>query len=109
MDNVRSIAAAKAGSIPGSSPTSGAVVGILCYKALFEAHIGEITSSRATMAEAISLAEELKDMYGLAVTLGFATTIEVAEHNLAEVERYSSDLIELSTRHHFALYLAVAG
>ena len=45
------------------------VVVCLCHKALFEAHIGEITSSRATMAEAISLAEELKDMYSLAVAL----------------------------------------
>jgi hypothetical protein len=82
-------------------------VNILCYKALFEAHIGEITSSRATMAEAISLAEELKDMYSLAMALGFAAPLEIAERNLAEVERYSSDLIELSTRHHFAHFLAV--
>jgi hypothetical protein len=82
-------------------------VNILCYKALFEAHSGEITSCRATMAEAISLAEELKDMHSLAVALGFAASLEIAEHNLAEVERYSSDLIELSTRYHFAHHLAV--
>jgi hypothetical protein len=97
-------------SLGTRSPVVGidnAVVGVLCYKASFDAHIGEITSSRATMAEAISLAEESKDMYGLAVTLGFAATIEVAEHNLAEVERYSSALIELSTRHHFSHFLAV--
>jgi tetratricopeptide (TPR) repeat protein len=84
-----------------------AAVSILCYKALFDAHIGKITSSRATMAEAISLAEELKDMYGLAVALSSAASLEIAEHNLAEVERCSSDLIELSTRHHFAHFLAV--
>ena len=84
-----------------------AAVGVLCHKALFEAHIGDITSSRATMAEAISLAEELKDMYSLAITLGFAASLEIDEHNLAEVERYSSDLIELSTRHHFAQFLSV--
>jgi hypothetical protein len=84
-----------------------AAVGILCYKALFDAHIGDITSSRATMPEAISLAEELKDMHSLAVALGFAASLEIAEHNLAEVERYSSDLIELSTRYHFAHHLAV--
>jgi predicted ATPase len=86
---------------------NNAAVGVLCHKALFEAHIGEITSSRATMAEAISLAEELKDMYSLAMALGFAATLEIAERNLAEVERYSSDLIELSTRHHFTHHLAV--
>jgi len=82
-----------------------AAVGVLCHKALFEAHIGDITSSRATMAEAISLAEELKDMYSLAMTLGVAATLEVGERNFAQVERYSSDLIELSTRHHFAHWL----
>jgi hypothetical protein len=84
-----------------------AAVSVLCYKALFEAHIGEITSSRATMAEAISLAEELKDMYSLALTLVFAAVLETTERNLAEMERYSSDLIELSTRHHFAYFLAL--
>jgi hypothetical protein len=46
------------------------------------------------MAEAISLAEEMKDTYSLAVMLGFAANLEIAERNLAEVERYSSDLIE---------------
>jgi len=59
-------------SLGARSPVVGVdnpAVNILCYKALFEAHIGEITSSRATMAEAISLAEELKDMYSLAVAL----------------------------------------
>jgi hypothetical protein len=83
------------------------VVNILCYKALYEAHIGEITSSRATMAEAISLAEESKDVYSLAMTLSFAANLEVGERSFAEVERYSSDLIELSTPHHFAHFLAV--
>jgi hypothetical protein len=97
-------------SLGARSPSVGivdnSVVGVLCYKALFESHIGEITSSRATMAGAISLAKELKDMYSLAMLLGFAASLEIAEHNLAEVERYSSELIELSTRHHFAHFLA---
>jgi hypothetical protein len=84
-----------------------APVSVLCHKALFDAHIGEIASSRATMSEALSLAEEIKDMYGLAMTLGFAAALEIAECNVAEVARYSSDMIELSTRHHFAHFLAV--
>jgi len=46
-------------------------------------------------------------MYSLAMTLGVASTLEVGERNFAQVERYSSDLIELSTRHHFAHWLAV--
>ena len=76
-------------------------------EASFDAHIGDITSSRATMSEALSLAEELKDMYGLAAALTFAASLEIAVRNLAEVERYSLDLVELSTRHHFALFLAI--
>jgi tetratricopeptide (TPR) repeat protein len=97
-------------SLGARSPVVGvdnAAVGILCHKALFEAHIGDITSSRATMAEAISLAQELKDMYSLAVALTFAASLEIAVRNLAEVERYSLDLVELSTRHHFAHFLAI--
>src|SRR5262249_42703340 len=59
------------------------------------------------IAEAMSLAKELNDMYGLAVALNFAAALAHLERNLAEVERYSSDLIELSTRHHFAQWIAI--
>jgi tetratricopeptide (TPR) repeat protein len=83
-----------------------AAVGVLCFKALFDAHMGDTTSSRATMSEAISLAEELKDMYSLAELLGFAASLDITERNFAEVERYASDLIELSTPYHFAHFLA---
>ena len=37
-------------------------VGCLWYKALFEWHFGEIASSQATIAEAISLTKDLNDM-----------------------------------------------
>jgi len=40
-------------------------------------------------------------------TLGWAAHLGSVEHNLAEVERFSSDLIELSTRHHFTLWMAI--
>jgi predicted ATPase len=59
------------------------------------------------MAEAISLAQELNDMYGLAVALNCAAVLAHMERNVANVERRSSDLIELSTRHHYAQWLAV--
>ena len=78
------------------------VVVCLCHKALFEAHIGEITSSRCD-GGGISLAGELKDMYSLAMTLGVPAGLGVGESNLAQVERYSSDLIELSTRYHLPI------
>ena len=77
----------------------------LCYEALCEWHLGEIASSQATMAEAISLAKELNDMHGLAVALWHAVIFAYYERNPAEVERLASDLIELSTRQNFAHWL----
>ena len=58
------------------------------------------------MAEAISLAKELNDMHGLAVALCFAGFLGHCERNPAEAERLALDLIELSTRHNFARWLA---
>jgi len=78
----------------------------LCYEALSEWHFGEMASSLATIAEAISLAKELNDMYPSVLALWFAAILSHCEGNLAEVDRLASDLIELSTRHSFAHYLA---
>lgn len=82
-------------------------IGCLCHEALIEWHFGDIASCHATMAQAISLAKELNDMHGLAVALHFAGFVGHFERNPAEVERLASDLIELSTRHNFAHWLAV--
>jgi hypothetical protein len=82
------------------------VVTCLCDEALSEWHLGEITSSRATIAEAISLAKKLNDMHGLAVTLFFAAFLAHFEGRPAEVENLASGLIELSARHNFAFWLA---
>ena len=57
------------------------------------------------MAEAIALAKEVNDMPGLAVAPCFAALLSYCQRNPAEVERLASDLIELSTRHHFAHWL----
>jgi len=65
----------------------------LCYEAMSEWHFGEIASSHATMAEAISLAKKLNDMHGLANALHFAAFLAHFECNPAEVERLTSDLI----------------
>ena len=46
-------------------------------------------------------------MHGLAVALSFAALLGYCERNPAEVERFASDLIELSTRHNFAHWLAI--
>jgi predicted ATPase len=58
------------------------------------------------VAEAISLAKELDNAYALTESLFFAAMLGHFDRKPAEVERLTSDLIELSTHHHFALYLA---
>ena len=45
-------------------------------------------------------------MHTLAGALYFAAILAYYERNLADVERLASDLIELSTRQNFALWLA---
>jgi serine/threonine protein kinase/tetratricopeptide (TPR) repeat protein len=79
----------------------------LCYEALCAWHFGEIVASQPNTVEAISLAKELNDMHGLTSTLYYAASIAYHERNPAEVERLASDVIELSTRHHFAHWLAL--
>jgi predicted ATPase len=81
-------------------------VACLCYKAQTDWYLGEITSCQATIAEAISLAKQLNDTHALAVVLWASEWLAYYERNLAEVERLASDLIELSTRHGFAFWLA---
>ena len=81
-------------------------VGCLSREALLQWHFGEIPACRATMAEAISLAKELNHMHGLAVAGLHAGILACLEHDPAEVERLASELIELSTRQNFALWLA---
>jgi adenylate cyclase len=83
------------------------VVGCLCHLALSDWHLGEIASSKADMEEAISLAKELNDMNALALALHWAAMLGNCERNPAEVERLASELIELSTRHNFALWLGL--
>jgi len=83
------------------------VVGCLCYEALSEWHLGEISSSHAHTDEAISLAKELKDWHALAGALNFAAGVYYYERKPAEVERLALEAIELSTRHNFAQWLAI--
>jgi tetratricopeptide (TPR) repeat protein len=83
------------------------VVGCLCHGAISEWHLGEIASSRKTIAEAISIAKQLKDMNALALALSWAGILGHAGRNPAEADRLASDLIELSTRHNFAYWLAL--
>ena len=86
---------------------SAPAVNCLCFKALTEWQVGETDSCKATMAEAIPLAKELNDMPALAVALFFAAYLAHFEGARAEVERFASDLIELSTRQNFAIWLPI--
>ena len=96
----------RSGAVP--SPVEDfetAVVCCLCYDGLLDWHFGEMDSCQARMAEAIALAKEVNDMPGLAVALCLAALLGYCKRNPAEVERLASDVIALSTRHHFAHWL----
>jgi tetratricopeptide (TPR) repeat protein len=82
------------------------VVGCLCHGALSEWHLGEITSCKANMEEAISLAKELNDMNALALALEWAAMLGTCERDPSGVDRLASELIELSTRHGFVHWRA---
>ena len=84
---------------------TGQAVGCLFFEALLQWHTGEIASCQPTMAEAISAAKELNNMQALAQALWHAGWLAHFERNPAQVERLASDLIELSTRQHFATWL----
>jgi tetratricopeptide (TPR) repeat protein len=79
----------------------------MCYLAGCEWHLGEIAACQTTIADAISLAEELNDMNALAIALSWAAVMAANERNPAEVDRFASDLIELSTRDNFVFWLAI--
>jgi len=81
------------------------VIACLTDKAQSEWHLGKIASGQATMAEAIALAKKLNEMHGIAEALYFAACLSHYVRNPAEVERLASDVIELSTRQNFPLYL----
>ncbi len=84
---------------------TGQAVGCLFFEALLQWHIGEIASCQPTMAEAISAAKELNNMQALAQALWHAGWLAHFERNPAEVERFGSELIELSNRQNFAPFL----
>jgi hypothetical protein len=80
------------------------VVACLWWEAVSEWHLGEIVSCHANINEAISLAKELNNMNALALALVWAGALAYFERNPAEVDRLTSDLIELSTRHNFVFF-----
>ena len=78
----------------------------LCFEALSDWHLGKTVSCHAIVTEAISLAKKLNDMHGLAVALYWAAQLYPSDRQPSEVERLTSELIELSTRQNFPHWLA---
>jgi predicted ATPase len=93
---------------PVAEEIQAPVVNCLIYEAMSDWHFGAIASCHALMDEAISIARELKDTNALVLALVWATSLAHLERNLAKVDRLASDLIELSTRHNFVHWLAIA-
>jgi predicted ATPase len=87
---------------------SAPAVSCLYFEALCEWHLGEIPACHSTMAQAISLAKELNATHARAESLFFAAVLACCARNHAEVERLTSELIELSTLQNFAFWLAGA-
>ena len=99
----------RAGKIqPRFEEVNSPAVVCLSFEALCRWHFGNGTACQRTMAEAIYLARALGDPYALAVALFHAGFAGHFERNSADVERLASDLMELSTRQHFAQWRAGA-
>jgi hypothetical protein len=97
----------RSGSLPSHADDLDApFVVCLCYEALCGWHFGEIAACQATMAEAVSLAQALKDANTVAVAIYFATYLARYLGNPAEVKRLATELVELATRQHFAFWEA---
>ena len=78
----------------------------LYFLAMCEWHFGEFASCQVNIAEAISLAKELNDLHGLVLALVFAAILAHQGNDPEEVERFTSEVIEISTRQNFANWLA---
>jgi len=99
----------RSGSVrsPVAEEIAAPVVYCLAYEAMSNWHFGEIASCHALMDQAILIAKELKDRYALGLALARAAGLAHLERGPAEVDRLASELIELSTRHHFAHFLTL--
>jgi predicted ATPase len=96
----------RSGSVPSPvEEVSAPAVSCLYFEALCRWHLGETSSCHASMEAAISLAKELNDTLALAEALFFAAVLAYCVRDVAQVERLAADLIELSTRQHFAFWL----
>jgi Protein kinase domain/NACHT domain len=87
---------------------SSPAVACLCYGAMSEWHFAEVTSSKAIMADGVSLAKTLNDTHSLAFALSCTAFLALFERSPIELERSILELMELSARANFAFWLAEA-
>src|SRR6516165_9923382 len=110
QDAMRGVRIWRSGDVQSSIEEINApAVSCLVFGGLSEWHLGQVASCKANIQEAIALARELNDMHELAVAIIFAGFLTHLEQDLSGVERLASEVIELSTRHGFALWLAGGG
>ncbi len=79
-------------------------IACLCIQAETKWHFGEIASCRGTLSEAKSLAKKLNDVHGLIQALSVGGFIAYCEREVSEVQRFASEILDLSTRHNFAFF-----
>ena len=72
-----------------------------------QSETGRSDFTSLTSAAEVGLAKELNDKNALALALQWAAVLAIYERNPAEVDRFASDLIELSSRYDFLHFLAV--
>jgi predicted ATPase len=95
------------GAVSSVEEDDAPAVSCLFHQALSEWHLGDISSCHLTMAKAISLAKELNDIPSLAGAVFNSGILSHFERDVPEAERLASDVMELSTRHNFAFFLAI--
>ncbi|MBV9998459.1 MAG: protein kinase [Verrucomicrobia bacterium] len=99
----------RSGDAPSSvEEVSAPAVPCFYFEALCKWHLGETASCHASMMAAISLAKELNETFALAEALFFAAVLGYCVRDHARVERLAAELMELSTRQHFAFWLVGA-
>jgi len=100
----------RSGGIPPHAEEAIApVIVCLCEEALTAWHFGGTALSQETMTEAISVARQLNDAHNLVMALWYAGLLNHCRRKPMEVERFASEVIEVSTREQIGHWLAGSG
>lgn len=97
------------GTPPHAEEAIAPAIVCLCLEALTAWHFGEMVLSEEMMAEAISVASQLNDANNLVMALWYAGLLNHCRRKPVEVERFASEVIEVSTREQIGNWLAGSG